>query len=156
MADGERDDRAIEDERAANTGAEAKVQHAAAFIAAEGLHAGVVHDADGATERVGVVEADPAIAQVEWFGDRLAMADFAGVADRDALELPIRGSRFHFRNQILGRQLFAGRELGLIGFARLPDLDVGAADIDDQNIHAELYRSESRLRCDRVAKGMPT
>ena len=73
MAEAERNDRAVEDEGAADAGSDAEVEHAAAFVAAERLHAGVVHDAHGTLERVGVVEVDPTVAEIPGLGDRMAM-----------------------------------------------------------------------------------
>ena len=43
----------------------------------------------GHAERGGVVEVDPAVAEIEWLSDRMAVAYVARIADRDAFELPI-------------------------------------------------------------------
>src|SRR5262249_31122727 len=81
MAESERDNRAVEDEGAANARADTEVEHPTAFVAAEGLHTGIVHDANGALEGRSVVEADPTVAEVPGLGDRLAMDHVARVAD---------------------------------------------------------------------------
>ena len=65
----------------------------------------------------------------------MAVAHLARIADRDPLELPIGGDFFHFFDQLLGRELLAGRELFLVRLAGLPNLDVGAADVDDEDVH---------------------
>ena len=142
VAEGEGDDRAVEDEGATDAGAETEVQHAAAFVAAERLHAGVVHDSHGALEGGGIVEVDPAVAEIEWIGDRVAMADIAGIADRDAVEFPIGGGFVHFFNQKLGRERFAGRKFQLLLFATRPDFDVRATDIDHEYVHSRLAVAE--------------
>ena len=61
---------AIDDERGAESGAEAEEEHAAALVAAQRLHRRVVDDANGTPERLLEVEADPALAQVPRLASR--------------------------------------------------------------------------------------
>ena len=64
----------------------------------------------GHLKAVGLVEGDPAVAEIEGSERRLAIVDVAGVADRDAVEMPIGGIAPTFSIRRLGRESFAGRE----------------------------------------------
>jgi len=136
VADGERDDRAIGDEHATDTGAEAEVKHAAAFVTAESLHAGIVHDTYRNFESGGIVEVDPTVAKIEWFRDRVPVPHFAGIADRDTVELSIGGYFVNLFDERLWREFLARGNFGFIHFASGPNFDVRAADIDDEDVHA--------------------
>src|SRR3954453_5941798 len=136
MPDGQWNDRSIQDEYAANARAEAEVEHAAALITAESLHTRVVHDADRAFERGRVVEVYPAFAEIERFGHRMAVSHFAGIADRDAVVLPLGRYGVDLFDELGGRELFARRDLNFIRFAGCPDFCVGATDIEDEYVHA--------------------
>ena len=144
----ERHDHAVGDERRAHAGAEAEVQHLAAFVAAEGLHAGVVHHPHRAVESVAEVEIDPARAEVVRFGDRPAVANLAGIADRDALDGQSAVASFTPSISACGVSSFPDGNFGFLGLLGLPDLDVGAADIDDEDVHFR-RRIEGKLQSDR-------
>src|SRR4051812_44457710 len=103
MANGERNDRAIQDEHAADARAQAEVKHSATFVAAERLHAGVVHDADRATERGRIVEIYPAVTQVEGFGNGMSVKDLPGVANGNAIELRLGRKAVDLVEELGGR-----------------------------------------------------
>src|SRR5688572_12665139 len=128
-------DRAVEDVRAAQARAQAQVQHATAFVASQGLHAGVVHDAHSATEGLGIIEVDPAVRKIVRIGRGMAVAHLARIADRDALKFPVGGNFLHAVDQFLRREFFTGCELFLVPLAGLPYLHVRAANIDNENVH---------------------
>src|SRR6185295_1333191 len=135
MAQRQWNNRAFDDVSASDTGAETKVKHAAALVATERLHAGVVHDPHRATERGFVIKIDPALAEIKWFGNRVAVAHVARITDRDTLELPVRCGLFYLLYKKLGREFLAGGEFCLVAFAGLPDFDVGPTDVDHEYVH---------------------
>ena len=73
---------AIDDERRAEPGAEAEEEHAAALVAAQRLHGGVVDHSHGTPERLLEVEPDPSISQVPRFRHGLAVEHRPGISDR--------------------------------------------------------------------------
>ena len=82
---------AVHDHRRAEAGAETEKQHAAALVAADGLHRGVVdqfhRDAEGFVE----VETDPAATEIVRLAQRTAVDDRSGIAERNAVVVPAFG-----------------------------------------------------------------
>ena len=130
---------AVDDHGGAEAGAETEKQHASARIAAERLHRGIVDHFHRPAECAPEIEANPTLAEVNRLAHRLAVYDRRGIADRDRIVLPV-GGRGRAANQIdhllwchlstrrnLDRDLVPGEE----------NLDVRAADVNDQNAHAE-------------------
>ena len=89
LAELERDDHVLRDQRRADAGAEAEEEHPAAFVAAERLHRGVVDDAHRAIECGREIEADPPRTEVARLGPRPLRAGESGIADRDRLVTPV-------------------------------------------------------------------
>ena len=79
---------AVDDHGGAQTGAEPEKQHLAALIAAQRLHRRVVHHLDRASERLPVVESDPARAEVT----RLRQPDDREAPGRESRSRPRRTS----------------------------------------------------------------
>src|SRR5215469_1158231 len=82
---------AVDHHGGAQASAEAEKKHAAAFVAAEGLHGGIVDDSDGTSKRFRKIEIHPSAAEVMRFAERAAVDDRAGIAVRDAVIAPVLG-----------------------------------------------------------------
>src|SRR5581483_6853027 len=85
MRELERNQHSLAHHRRSQTGAESEKQHAAAFVAAERLHRGIVDDADGLFERRFEIEANPTASKVPRVACRTSVDDRAGVANRDGV-----------------------------------------------------------------------
>src|SRR5262249_21655414 len=121
-------DGSLDDEGRAQAGAQAEEEHAAAVVAAQGLHGGIVDELDRFAEGDLEIEIDPAAAEVDRLQENLFADHRAGVADADGVELPVTGGRPDVVKHGLGGQLSARRELAdLLAVAEL-ELDVSAAD----------------------------
>ena len=79
---------AVNYHRGAEAGAEAEEKHATAFVAAEGLHAGVVNNFYGVAEGFAEIETHPATAKIVRLAERMVVDDWAGIAHRDAIVFP--------------------------------------------------------------------
>ncbi len=135
MAQRQRDDFAVDDESRSHAGAQADVEHPASFVAAQGLHAGVVHDPHRTTEDGRKVAAHPAGAEIDGIGHGAAVDHFAGITEGDPLKSPFLGDLPDFFHKHVRREILAGGEFHFVGLAGLPDLDVRAADIHHESIH---------------------
>ncbi len=123
-------EKSVADHCGAEAGAEAEEEHAAAFVAAEGLHAGVVDEFHGMAERFAEVEAHPAAAQVVRLAERMTVDDRAGIADGDAIVLPGARGFFHGANHFGGGHRGARRNFHWFFLPGHQELDVCSADID--------------------------
>ncbi len=123
---------AIDDHGRAQAGAQPQEQHLAPLVASESLHRRVVDHLDRATEGGREIEADPALAEIGRLGDRLVGHDRAGVADAHHVVGPAFGQLLDALDHFGGRKRAGGVELAVLGFTRHQNLDVRAADIDDQ------------------------
>ncbi len=74
----------VANHRGAEAGAEAEEKHAAAFVTAESLHAGVVDNFYGMAEGFAEIEAHPAAAEIVRLAERMTVDDGAGIAHGDA------------------------------------------------------------------------
>ena len=72
---------AIEDHGGAKTGANARKEHSATFVAAESLHGSVVDEAEWLAEGLLIREVDPSGSEVVRLCERMVMDDWARVAD---------------------------------------------------------------------------
>src|SRR6266404_91422 len=79
----------VEDHRRPQARPQAEEQHAAALVAADGLHGRIVDDPHGPAEGPTKVETHPAPAQIMGFGHDLAVNDDPRVADRHHVVLPV-------------------------------------------------------------------
>src|SRR5215831_13234036 len=79
---------AVHNHRRSKPGSETEEEHLSALVAAQRLHGCVVDDLYRVAECGSEIERDPSAAQIAWFGDRPAMHDRAGIADRDHVILP--------------------------------------------------------------------
>ena len=84
----ERDEHVIEDHGGAEAGAEAQEEHAAAFVAAEGLHGGVIDDLAGLAEGGVIIEIHPAAPEVVGLADGVVVDDGDGEAEGDGVVVP--------------------------------------------------------------------
>ena len=132
----ERDDPALVHQRGAEPRAESEKQHAAALVAAERLHRRVVEDADRHAEGGGPVEADPAVAEVPGLFHHRA-AQRPGWECRCVTTSYFQSAvlALHAGDYLLRREPVARVELARFRAARMHQLDVGAADVDDENSH---------------------
>ena len=80
---------ALDDQRRAETGPEAEEEHAAASVAAEGLHRGVVDELHGPAEGASEVEAHPAAAEVVRLRNHVPVDHRSGIADGDVVVGPV-------------------------------------------------------------------
>ena len=103
------------------------------FVAAEGLHGGVVDDLGGMTESFGEIHAHPTAAEVVGLAERVAINDRAGIADGDAVELPAFDGQLDVANGAGGGHGGAGDKFGGFLLAGHEEFYVGATDIDDQD-----------------------
>src|SRR5258707_1221591 len=81
----------VDDHGGAEAGAETEEEHVAAFVAAKGLHGGIVDDFHREAKGFGEVERHPAAAKIVGFAERAVVDDGAGIAYGDAVVLPILG-----------------------------------------------------------------
>src|SRR5262249_52747745 len=80
---------AVYNHRRSKPDSETEEQHLSAVVAAQRLHGCVVDDLYRAAECGSEIEREPSTAEIAWFGDRPAVDDWAGIADRDHVILPI-------------------------------------------------------------------
>jgi len=108
-------------------------EHLSAVVAAERLHRGVVDHAHRAAERAREVEPDPTLAEVPRFALWTALAHRAGEAERDAVELPMRGrdGGQYLAHGLARREAGAGVDADRRALAGGEELNVRAADVDD-------------------------
>src|SRR6185437_644974 len=135
VAELHRQDDTVRDQRRAEAGAEPEEEHPSTLVAADRLHDGIVDEPRRHAEDAFVVEADPALAEVDRLGDGLAAAHRGGDADADSVERPAVDEREHAVGHLAGGQVGTGRELSLLALlhAREQGLDVRAADVDGQD-----------------------
>ena len=69
------------------------------------------------------------------------MHDRARIADRQDIVFPVAGEFLDARDHLLRRHRRSGLDFTLLLLAVGEDLDVGTADVDDQNIHGKAYFS---------------
>src|SRR5581483_2590851 len=120
----------------AEPGAEAEEQHGAGAVAADRLHGRVVDDAERLAERGAVVEARPHAAQVVGIGGGPSVPHHAGVAHRDDVVGPAAGERLDPGDHAGGGEGGPGGEAARRAVSGGQDLDVAAADVDHQDLHA--------------------
>src|SRR5579863_5067807 len=128
-------DLSIENERASQSGTQAEVQHAASFITAQRLHAGVIHDSERTRKGIAPVKLDPTGTKIVRFGAGVAVANVAWIAQRDALVAPILRIRFDAIDQPQGREPLARSKSFAIAFPGFPDLHVRPANVNHEDIH---------------------
>ena len=131
----EGNDDSIENHGGAETGAEAKEEHAPSPIASKRLHGGVVDEADGLAEYLLVGEVDPSGSEVMRLGERMIVCYRARVADGDAVVLPVFGDGEDLAGHAHGSHVGAGDDFDGVAMVSRGDLNVGASDVDDQNLH---------------------
>src|SRR4029453_7231829 len=137
-------DDALDDQRRAETGAEPQEEHASTLVAAERLHRRVVHDPHRAPEGGLVVEPDPSAGEVVRLLHRPAVEHRSRIADTDPVVLPSPGELTDARDQDLGGQGGPRLELASGTLSGGAQLDVGAADVDDQHLRSlRLHRVTS-------------
>jgi hypothetical protein len=105
----------------------------AAFVAAEGLHGGVVDDFHREAEGFGEVEGHPALAEVVRLAERPLVDDGARVTDGEAVVLPILGGFLDLFHHAAGGHCGAGRESARLFLAGGEHFDVCAADVDNED-----------------------
>ena len=140
----EGDDHAIEDHGRAKAGADAEEEHATAFITAEGLHGGVVDEAERLAEGLLIGKVDPSGGEVVRLGERTIMDDRARVADGDAVVFPALGGGENIFRHLLGGHGGTGGNFDGNAVVAGGDLDVGSANVDYENFHLELDVSNDR------------
>jgi hypothetical protein len=138
------DDHAIEDHGRAKTGADAEEEHSATLITAEGLHGGVVDEAERLAQGLLIGEANPSGGEVVRLGERMIMDDRARVAYGDAVVGPALGGSEDIFRHLLGSHGGTGRNFDGNEFVARGDFDVGTADVDYEDFHIDLDVSNDR------------
>ena len=131
----ERQHQPVGDQGGPDGGAQAQKEHPAAVVAAQGLQAGVVHQPHGLAQRGGEMVADPAGAEIRRVFDGAAAADARGQAEGDGFVLPVFDGFQGLLDHGVGRERLARLEFAMLLVARVPELDRGAADVDDEDVH---------------------
>ena len=152
MAELERLDHAVGDHGRPEAGAETEEEHAAAPVAPDRLHDGVVHDLRRLPEGGLVVETDPAVAEVHGLGDHLAGTDRRGDSDRDPAPPPALDGLERSRDHLLRCQRRPGDEPSPLPLVRGQRLHVRAADVDgedDRPGHGGFAQAGCGCRCPR-------
>src|SRR5262249_4509375 len=126
---------AVHYHRGSQTCAQSEKEQLPAFIASERLHRSIVHDPDGATECLSEIESDPAATQVMRFCNRMTVQDRSRITDRDHVERPSPRQFANICNHLLGRHRRSGWDFPWLMLGAGQNLDVRAADIDDEDLH---------------------
>src|SRR3954468_7194077 len=104
------------------------------MITAQRLHGGVVHDSDRLTKGFPKIETSPAFAEILRFHRNLAVYDRRWEPDGDGVVFPVRDGFLCLLHEEPRCESPAGREFPALGPARDHQLDVGTADVDDENL----------------------
>src|SRR5262249_56303932 len=75
-------DDTVDDHGRSKSGSEPEKEHLAALVAAERLHSCVIDEPHRAAQCGREIEPNPTASEIVWFGDRAAVDDRAGIADR--------------------------------------------------------------------------
>src|SRR5690349_12500220 len=142
VAELERLDHAVGDQRRAEAGAEPQEEHPSALVASDRLHDGVVDDLGRLAERRLEVEPDPALAEVHRLGDHLAAVNRGRYPHAHVLPRPALGGREHTLDHLRRRQLRPGLEPPPLRVPGDAQLDVRPADVDGEH---------ARILGDRIA-----
>jgi hypothetical protein len=81
------------------------------------------------------IESHPTAAQIVRLGGRSVMHDWTRIADRHDIVFPVVGESLDARDHLSRRHRRSGLDFVLLLFAVGENLDVGAADVDGQDIH---------------------
>src|SRR6266404_7935892 len=121
-------------EGGAETGAEPKKKHPSfSAIAAQGLERGVVDYPDRFPERFGKIKTGPVFAEVFRVFHDFSVAHRSGKPDRDRLKIPVARFLLDFLDRLVRGELWAGGKFSPLFLLGNHQLDVGTADIDDEN-----------------------
>src|SRR5215470_6520208 len=134
-------DKAVDDHRGAETGAEPEKQHLAAAVTPEGLHCGVIHDLDRTPKRRPIVEPNPAAAEMTWLRERAAVDHRPWIADGHRVVRPLRRDGLDALDHLPRGERGSGRKLTRRLLSGDVDLHVSAADIHDQHAHTRALSS---------------
>src|SRR5262249_40688348 len=126
----------------------AQKEDLAALVASQRLHGGIVDDLHGTTECLCKIEPDPSASEVVWFGNRPAVENRPGIADRDPVIRPPSGELLDSRQHPPGGQGRPGWKGPPFGLSGGKDLDRSSAHIDDQHL-----LGRERL-CDAASSGL--
>src|SRR5580704_7889226 len=137
-------DDAIEDHGGAKTGADAEEEHSAALVAAESLHGSVVDEAEGLAEGLLIREVYPSGGEIVRLGEGTIMDYGAGVAYGDAVVGPVFGGGEDIFGHQFGGHGGTGRNLDGDAVVGRGYLDVGAANVNDEDFHVDLDISSDR------------
>src|SRR5262249_55841793 len=126
---------AVYHHRGSQASAQSEKEQLPALVASERLHRSIVDNPDGATECLSKIESDPAATQVMRFCNRMTVQDRSRITDRDHVERP---SPLQFSNicyHLLRLHRRSGWDFSWLVLAAGQNLDVRAADIDDEDLH---------------------
>ena len=135
-------------DRRAESGAKSQEQHAAAGIAAQCLHRCIVDALHGLAECLLEVEGRPATTDIDRLAKWTVVLHRPRIPERDGLVVPVfRG--FEDAARHVGRRHRGARRDALGGtIPRAGNLDVGTADIDDEDSHDGALRATATPRHD--------
>src|SRR5207237_173466 len=131
----EGDDHAVEDHCRPQTGADGEEEHSAALVAAECLHGRVGDEAERLAEGLLKGEVYPSWREVVRVGEWAMIDDRAGVADGDAVVVPVLGGGENIFRHLLRSHFGTGRNLDGDAFVAGGDFDVGTANVDYEDFH---------------------
>src|SRR5579862_4269 len=134
VTDFRRLDHAVDDERRPEPGAEPEKQHAATVIAANGLHGGIIEDAQGLAERVHEIVAHPSPAEVVRLPGDASVEDHARIAHRYGVEFLATDELAQLAHHAGRRHPWPGYEFIDRSVRTNAELHVLAADIDYQDL----------------------
>ncbi len=123
----------VHNQRGTETRAQAEEQHAAAVVAAEGLHGRVIEDPDRMMEGFAEVEADPASAEIVGLGYGLAVEYRAGITDGNDIVLPLGDGAEDVGDHLAGCHSRAGVNFDGGTMAGGEEFDVRAADVNGED-----------------------
>src|SRR4051812_40459910 len=90
MPECERNDLMIDNECGSQAGPKSQIKHASAFVASQGLHAGIIHYANRNSEGARVVEVNPARSQVVRVRLRPPIKNVSRVPNGNSFKGPVR------------------------------------------------------------------
>jgi len=106
-----------------------------ALVAAQSLHRRIIDDLHGTVERLLKVKPYPSRSEVTRFPNRPALENSTRVPNGYDVILPIVGDLPNSRNHLCRRHGWSRRKRPVYAMPGCENLDVGTADIDNQDFH---------------------
>src|SRR5215475_2051355 len=130
-------DGSISDKRRPEPGSETQEKQMTALVASERLHRSIIDDFHRTPESGLKVETDPAFSEIVGFHNRPALENGPGIANGYYVILPVRRDLLNSGNHLCRRHCWSGRKRAVYALPSCEDLDVGTADIHNQDFHGD-------------------